>query len=85
MFHTFQHRYEISGCDVVWCIKNDSIGNTFFDKGAATFLVPSLLDEIKDPIQNNERKADQMVFKRKKHEIESFPSDYEGNMCGQYS
>ena len=32
----------MSGCKVIWAIKDDAIGNTFFDKGAATFLLPHL-------------------------------------------
>ncbi|XP_035698510.1 pyridine nucleotide-disulfide oxidoreductase domain-containing protein 1-like isoform X1 [Branchiostoma floridae] len=34
--------YEIEGCEVVWAIKDDSIGNTFFDRGAAEFFLPHL-------------------------------------------
>ncbi|CAH1243854.1 PYROXD1 [Branchiostoma lanceolatum] len=36
------HRYEIEGCEVIWAIKDDSIGNTFFDRGAAEFFLPHL-------------------------------------------
>lgn len=36
------HRYEIQGCEVIWAIKDKSIGNTFFDAGAAEFLIPKL-------------------------------------------
>lgn len=34
--------YELSGCQVVWVIKDGSIGSTFFDEGAATFFLPHL-------------------------------------------
>ncbi|KAI4899810.1 hypothetical protein NFI96_013763 [Prochilodus magdalenae] len=34
--------YEVEGCEVVWAIKDKAIGNTFFDAGAAQFLIPSL-------------------------------------------
>ncbi|KAM4676554.1 pyridine nucleotide-disulfide oxidoreductase domain-containing protein 1 [Discoglossus pictus] len=34
--------YEIEGCEVIWAIKDTSIGNTFFDAGAAEFLIPQL-------------------------------------------
>ncbi|XP_019631402.1 PREDICTED: pyridine nucleotide-disulfide oxidoreductase domain-containing protein 1-like [Branchiostoma belcheri] len=34
--------YEIEGCEVIWAIKDDSIGNTFFDRGAAEFFLPHL-------------------------------------------
>lgn len=32
-------RYTITGCDVVWVIREDQIGNLYFDAGAATFLL----------------------------------------------
>lgn len=35
-------RYEVEGCEVVWAVKDKAIGNTFFDAGAAQFLIPSL-------------------------------------------
>uniref|UniRef100_UPI00398F74DB pyridine nucleotide-disulfide oxidoreductase domain-containing protein 1 n=1 Tax=Pristiophorus japonicus TaxID=55135 RepID=UPI00398F74DB len=34
--------YEIEGCEVIWAIKDEAIGNTFFDAGAAEFLIPQL-------------------------------------------
>ncbi|XP_077400726.1 pyridine nucleotide-disulfide oxidoreductase domain-containing protein 1 [Vanacampus margaritifer] len=34
--------YEVEGCEVIWAIKDKAIGNTFFDAGAAHFLIPSL-------------------------------------------
>ncbi|KAM3926685.1 pyridine nucleotide-disulfide oxidoreductase domain-containing protein 1 isoform 2-T2 [Leptodactylus fuscus] len=37
--------YEMEGCEVVWAIKDKSIGNTFFDAGAAEFLIPQLKAE----------------------------------------
>ncbi|KAM9327427.1 pyridine nucleotide-disulfide oxidoreductase domain-containing protein 1 isoform 2-T2 [Pholidichthys leucotaenia] len=39
--------YEVEGCDVIWAVKDKAIGNTFFDAGAAQFLIPSL--EAKKP------------------------------------
>ena len=35
-------RYELCGCEVIWAIKDSSIGNTFFDEGAAKFFLPHL-------------------------------------------
>ena len=35
-------RYELSGCQVVWAIKDASIGHTFFDEGAAKFFLSHL-------------------------------------------
>ncbi|XP_015252916.1 PREDICTED: pyridine nucleotide-disulfide oxidoreductase domain-containing protein 1 [Cyprinodon variegatus] len=34
--------YEVRGCEVIWAVKDKAIGNTFFDAGAAQFLIPSL-------------------------------------------
>lgn len=34
--------HEVEGCEVIWVIKDKAIGNTFFDAGAAQFLIPSL-------------------------------------------
>nr|XP_048288533.1 pyridine nucleotide-disulfide oxidoreductase domain-containing protein 1 isoform X2 [Myodes glareolus] len=38
-------RYEIEGCEVIWAIKDKAIGNTFFDAGAAEFLISKLMSE----------------------------------------
>lgn len=35
-------RFEVEGCEVIWAVKDKAIGNTFFDAGAAQFLIPSL-------------------------------------------
>ncbi|XP_051546842.1 pyridine nucleotide-disulfide oxidoreductase domain-containing protein 1 [Myxocyprinus asiaticus] len=40
--------YEVQGCQVIWAIKDKAIGNTFFDAGAAQFLIPSLETDKKD-------------------------------------
>ncbi|KAJ8261972.1 hypothetical protein GJAV_G00160620 [Gymnothorax javanicus] len=34
--------YEVEGCEVIWAVKDKAIGNTFFDAGAAQFLIPSI-------------------------------------------
>ncbi|XP_053718517.1 pyridine nucleotide-disulfide oxidoreductase domain-containing protein 1 [Synchiropus splendidus] len=34
--------FEVEGCEVIWAVKDKAIGNTFFDAGAAQFLIPSL-------------------------------------------
>lgn len=36
------YSYEVEGCEVVWAVKDKAIGNTFFDAGAAQFLIPFL-------------------------------------------
>ncbi|XP_069663975.1 pyridine nucleotide-disulfide oxidoreductase domain-containing protein 1 isoform X2 [Haliaeetus albicilla] len=44
--------YEIQGCEVIWAIKDKAIGNTFFDAGAAEFLIPKLTAEKQEtPIE----------------------------------
>ena len=35
----------MSGCEVVWAIKDQSITRTFFDEGAATFFLPHLTSQ----------------------------------------
>ncbi|KAG8438532.1 hypothetical protein GDO86_004919 [Hymenochirus boettgeri] len=37
--------YELQGCQVIWVIRDKAIGNTFFDAGAAEFLIPQLKSE----------------------------------------
>lgn len=59
------HRYEIQGCEVIWAIKDKAIGNTFFDAGAAEFLIPKLTaEEQETPIECKRTKytAEGMVF-----------------------
>uniref|UniRef100_A0A8C5PEH2 Pyridine nucleotide-disulphide oxidoreductase domain 1 n=1 Tax=Leptobrachium leishanense TaxID=445787 RepID=A0A8C5PEH2_9ANUR len=34
--------YEIEGCEVIWAVKDKSIGNAYFDAGAAEFLISQL-------------------------------------------
>ncbi|XP_057618974.1 pyridine nucleotide-disulfide oxidoreductase domain-containing protein 1 isoform X2 [Chionomys nivalis] len=41
--------YEIEGCEVIWAIKDKAIGNTFFDAGAAEFLISKLMSEKSEP------------------------------------
>ena len=38
----FPFSYEVTGCDVIWAIKDKSITSTFIDAGAAEFLLPEL-------------------------------------------
>lgn len=68
-------RFELGGCEVLWAIKDDAIGNNFFDKGAATFLLPHL-DTSKDVSPK------ETLVKRMKYGIveceTKFPSQHEG-------
>ena len=38
----FSYSFELHGCQVLWVIKDEAIGNNFFDRGAATFFLPFL-------------------------------------------
>jgi len=60
--------YELKQCEVCWCIRDDYIGSTFLDQGASAFLLPRLNQVETQDIGN--RKADQLVFKRKRHKVE---------------
>lgn len=42
LFKHVLYRFEVEGCEVIWAVKDKAIGNTFFDPGAAQFLIPSL-------------------------------------------
>ncbi|XP_068134136.1 pyridine nucleotide-disulfide oxidoreductase domain-containing protein 1 [Hyperolius riggenbachi] len=53
--------YEIQGCQVVWAVKDKSIGNTFFDAGAAEFLIPQLRSDKPDTL---------LACKRTKYTVE---------------
>ncbi|XP_066912440.1 pyridine nucleotide-disulfide oxidoreductase domain-containing protein 1-like [Clytia hemisphaerica] len=55
--------YEVTGCEIVWCIKDSTIGNTFFDEGAAQFLVSKLEKNLPESQKN--LKSEQTIFKRK--------------------
>ena len=63
-------RFEVRGCEVVWAVKDKAIGNTFFDAGAAQFLIPSL--EAQRPPRD-------AVCKRARYTTEQGP---EGNSDG---
>uniref|UniRef100_A0A8C5AM68 Pyridine nucleotide-disulfide oxidoreductase domain-containing protein 1 n=1 Tax=Gadus morhua TaxID=8049 RepID=A0A8C5AM68_GADMO len=62
--------FEVRGCEVVWAVKDKAIGNTFFDAGAAQFLIPSL--EAQRPPRD-------AVCKRARYTTEQGP---EGNSDG---
>ncbi|UYV75549.1 PYROXD1 [Cordylochernes scorpioides] len=40
---------EISNCEIIWVIKHDAIGNTFFDSVAAKFFTPHLQNKPSKP------------------------------------
>ena len=61
----FSYRYELKGCEVIWAIKADTIGNVFLDKAAANFLLENLDNEA----DQQPRKSETTIFKRKKYTI----------------
>lgn len=61
--------YEVSNCDITWCIRHDYIGNTFLDKGAATFFLPSLHGNAKSS-NGKSKKFEQTIFRRRMYEAE---------------
>ena len=66
------------GCQVVWAIKDDAIGNTFFDEGAATFFLPHLVPNL--PVSKEKQKFMESAVKRMKYGMETV----QNNKCGQY-
>ncbi|OCT87974.1 pyridine nucleotide-disulfide oxidoreductase domain-containing protein 1 [Xenopus laevis] len=64
--------YELEGCQVIWAIKDKAIGNTFFDAGAAEFLI----DQLKA-----EKPLAPPTCKRTKYTTES-PPGREGSSMG---
>lgn len=72
-------RYEMHGCQVLWAIKDDAIGNTFFDEGAATFFLPHLVPKL--PVSKEKQKFMESTVKRMKYGAEAVQNDN----CGQYT
>ncbi|XP_067162330.1 pyridine nucleotide-disulfide oxidoreductase domain-containing protein 1 isoform X2 [Apteryx mantelli] len=58
--------YEIEGCEVIWAIKDKAIGNTFFDAGAAEFLIPKLTAEKQETAMACKRTKYTMEGREKK-------------------
>ncbi|XP_035214077.1 pyridine nucleotide-disulfide oxidoreductase domain-containing protein 1-like [Stegodyphus dumicola] len=61
--------YEIENCEIIWAIKDRSVGATFFDAGAAQFFLPCL-NEIKQ--------QESPVCKRIKYSVDGPP---QGSLC----
>lgn len=64
--------YEVVGCEVVWAIKDKSIGQAFFDEGAATFFLPHLTstEEGSSPEDSDPDQPPQYrVWKRTKYTL----------------
>uniref|UniRef100_A0A8C6YUR2 Pyridine nucleotide-disulphide oxidoreductase domain 1 n=1 Tax=Nothoprocta perdicaria TaxID=30464 RepID=A0A8C6YUR2_NOTPE len=67
--------YEIQGCEVIWAIKDKAIGNTFFDAGAAEFLIPKLIAEKRETAIACKRTKYTMEGKEKKERPVAAPDE----------
>ncbi|XP_055938282.1 pyridine nucleotide-disulfide oxidoreductase domain-containing protein 1-like isoform X2 [Argiope bruennichi] len=67
--------YEIENCQIIWAIKDKSVGATFFDAGAANFFLPCLKEG---------KQEGPTVSKRLKYELEgdSHPESVMGSALG---
>ena len=57
----------MEGCEVIWVIKDDAIGNRFLDEGAAAFFLPHLNS---DHTEDTTHKFLQAKVKRQKYVLE---------------
>ncbi|EDL10634.1 pyridine nucleotide-disulfide oxidoreductase domain-containing protein 1 isoform b [Mus musculus] len=73
--------YEIEGCEVVWAIKDNAIGNTFFDAGAAEFLTSKLMSE-KSEAKIAHKRTIYTVEEAKKETRTKSKADYVGSALG---
>lgn len=71
--HVILCSYEVTGCEVVWAIRDDSISSTFFDAGAATFFLPHLDKHTVSPYGSGE--PVKQPLKRSKYTLDSFGKD----------
>uniref|UniRef100_A0A8C2ST37 Pyridine nucleotide-disulfide oxidoreductase domain-containing protein 1 n=1 Tax=Coturnix japonica TaxID=93934 RepID=A0A8C2ST37_COTJA len=74
--------YEIEGCEVIWAIKDKAIGNTFFDAGAAEFLIPKLTAEKQETPIECKRTKYTMEGSEKIERPIAAPSDKLGSALG---
>lgn len=47
------YSHEITNCQIIWAIKDESISSTFFDVGAGQFLLPKLFSPDAKKSDNN--------------------------------
>lgn len=66
------YSYEITGCEVVWTIRDDSISSTFFDVGAATFFLPHLEEQSVSLSGVGGEQVAKKPLKRSKYTLDSF-------------
>ena len=48
LFETPVFSYEMAGCEVIWVVKDEVIGNRFLDEGAAAFFLQQLNSQLSD-------------------------------------
>eukprot|EP00794_Sanderia_malayensis_P018818 gene18818-20714_t len=72
--------YELSGCEIIWAIKDEAIGNVFLDNAGAEFLLPVLNEKFTS--NSKGCKADKVIFKRHKYATEMEDSHQEGTIDG---
>ena len=61
----------MSGCEVVWAIKDKSIGHNFFDEGAATFFLPHLSTAHHSAETGGEKAAIARPVKRSRYMLDA--------------
>lgn len=57
--------FELHSCQVLWAIKDEAIGSTFFDRGAATFFLPHLESSV--PVAEEKHMSLENNMKRTKY------------------
>lgn len=63
-------------CQVLWAIKDETIGNAFFDEGAATFFLPHI--ESNQQVWKEKKKFMTHTVKRMKYGIETVENNKHG-------
>ena len=67
--------YEVADCEIVWAIRHDAIGNTFFDAGAAQFLAPRLFEKEERKKTTPEAENDAEALRKKLKKRPQFESE----------
>lgn len=71
--------FRIRNCEIIWVIKDKSIGNVFFDAGAAGFFMPLLLGKDEHAVENKEM----LKLKTKRMTYTSDRTDNTSSDCRQ--
>ena len=74
--------YEITGCEVVWAIRDDTISSTFFDAGAATFFLPHLEEQSVSLSGMGSGETAKKPLKRSKYTVDIVGND--DKRCWQF-